>query len=53
MWHKLAYKKLCLNTEKHFFAMRLFNHLNRLPRDIVVSIHVDIKGLMGNDPQQL
>lgn len=54
MLHKLAYKKLSLNAEKQFFCHEIVQSLEEIAqRDCRVSIHVDIKDLMGNGPQQL
>ena len=36
-WHKLKYRKFQLNTRKNFFALRVMERWNRLPREAVES----------------
>jgi len=33
--HKLKHKKFHLNTRKNFFTLRVMEHWNRLPREVV------------------
>jgi len=40
--HKLKYKKLHLNTKKNFFPLRVTEHWNRLPREVVESSPLEI-----------
>jgi len=35
--HKLKHRKFQLNMKKHFFTLRVTEHWNRLPRDVVDS----------------
>jgi len=35
--HKLKHRKFRLNMRKNFFTLRVAEHWNRLPRDIVYS----------------
>jgi len=35
--HKLKHKKFQLNTKKKFFTLRVTEHWNRLPREVVES----------------
>jgi len=40
--HKLKNKKFQLSTKKNFFPLRVTEHWNRLPRDVVESPSVEI-----------
>jgi len=40
--HKLKHRKLRLNTRKSFFTLRVMEHWNRLPREVVESPSVEI-----------
>jgi len=35
--HKLKHRRVHLNTRKHFFTVRMTNHWQRLPRQVVES----------------
>ncbi|KFV87264.1 hypothetical protein N308_01839, partial [Struthio camelus australis] len=40
--HKLRRRTLCLNTRKNFFPVRVTEHWNRLPREVVESPLLEI-----------
>jgi len=40
--HKLKYWKFCLNMGKNFFTVRMTEHWNRLPREVVESPSLEI-----------
>jgi len=40
--HKLKHRKFCLNMRKSFFPLRVMEHWNRLPREVVVSPSLEI-----------
>jgi len=40
--HKLKYRKLHLNRRKNFFTLRVTEHWNRLPRDVVESPSLEL-----------
>ena len=40
--HKLKHWKFCTNVHKNFFMVRVMEHWNRLPREVVESPSMDI-----------
>ena len=40
--HKLKHRKFCLNMRKNFFPLRVTEHCNRLPREVVESPSLEI-----------
>jgi len=40
--HKLKLRKFCLNMRKNFFTLRVMEHWNRLPREVVESPSLEI-----------
>jgi len=40
--HKLKHRKFHLNMRKNFFTLRVMEHWNRLPREVVESPSVEI-----------
>jgi len=40
--HKLKHRKFCLNMRENFFPLRLAEHWNRLPREVVESPFLEI-----------
>jgi len=40
--HKLKYRKFRLNMRKNFFFLRMTEHWNRLPREVVDSSSLEI-----------
>jgi len=40
--HKLKHRKFHLNMRKNFFPLRMTEHRNRLPRDVVESLSLEI-----------
>jgi len=39
---KLEHRKFCTNTSKNLFAVRMIEHWNRLPKDVVESPSMEI-----------
>ena len=40
--HKLKHRKFCLNMRKNFFTVRVTEHWNRLPGEVVESPSLEI-----------
>jgi len=40
--HKLKHRKFCLNVRKNFFPLRVMEHWNRLPREVMESPSLEI-----------
>jgi len=40
--HKLKRRRLCLTIRKHIFTVRMTEHWQRLPREVVVSLSLEI-----------
>jgi len=40
--HKLKQRKFCLNMRENFFPLRVTEHLNRLPREAVECLSLEI-----------
>ena len=40
--HKIEHRKFCTNTRKNFFMVRVTEHWNRLPKDVVESPSLEI-----------
>jgi len=40
--HKLKHRKFCLNMRKNFFPLRVMEHWNRLPKEVVESPSLEI-----------
>ena len=45
-------RKFCTNVRKSFFTVRLAEHWNRLPREVVDSPSLDIQDPSGDLPVQ-
>jgi len=41
-WHKQKHRKFQLNMGKNFFTVRVTEHWNRLPREVVESASLEI-----------
>jgi len=41
-WHKVKHRKFRLNMRKNFFILRVMEHWNRLPREVVESPSLEI-----------
>ena len=50
--HKLKHRKFPLNMRKNFFPLRVTEHWNRLPREVVESPSLEIFKLQGQGPVQ-
>ena len=51
--HNLKHRKFCLNLRKNFFTLRVTEHWNRMPREVVDSpSHGDIQDPPGRGPVQ-
>jgi len=42
--HKLKYRKFCMNIRNHFFTVRVMEHCNRFPRQVVESVSLELFG---------
>jgi len=40
--HSLKHRKFCLNMRKNFFPLRVTEHWNRLPREVVDSLSLEM-----------
>ena len=40
--HKLEHRKFCTNMQRNFFTVRVTEHWNRLPREVVESHSLEI-----------